>query len=423
MAVVVMMVAVLVTHDWPRFAAERGACSGIGYLSIALAGTYREMAFRMATNAQRVYREFGQSLWYDNLQRGLLDSGAFQALIDSGVRGCTSNPTIFDKAISGSKDYDAALGRLVAAGEDVEGIYYALVTEDIQRAADILLPVHRESKGLDGYVSVEVQPKNASDTEATIAEGVELARRVDRPNLMIKVPATEPGLPAIRELIGRGISVNVTLVFGIDQYRSVADAYIDGLERALAAGKDLSRIASVASFFVSRLDSAIDPKLKQKLEGAKEPAKVQALLGKAAIANARRAYAAYEEIFTSPRFATLGERGAQKQRVLWASTGTKDPSYKDTLYVDELIGPGTVNTLPPATLAAFQDHGSLARTVDKDKGEADRVIAELGELGIDVDAVCRDLLAAGVVSFDQSMNSLFKVIGERRAALAGRADR
>jgi transaldolase/glucose-6-phosphate isomerase len=371
----------------------------------------------MATNAQRVYREFGQSLWYDNLQRSLLDSGAFQALLDAGVRGCTSNPTIFDKAISGSKDYDSELKRLALEGKSVEEIYYALVTRDIQQAADLLAPIYEESRAGDGYVSLEVQPKNSSDAQATIDEGSELARRIARPNLMIKVPATEPGLPAIRQLIGRGISVNVTLVFAIDQYRQVASAYIDGLERAAAAGKDLGRISSVASFFVSRLDSAIDPRLKQALASGADAARVQGLLGKAAIANARLAYQAYEQLFNTPRFRALASRGATAQRVLWASTGTKDPSYKDTLYVDELIGPHTVNTVPPATLSAFQDHGTLARTVDRGLDEAARVIRDLRTLGIDVDVVCNELLSAGVESFNQSMNSLLKGIGDRRAAI------
>jgi transaldolase len=364
------------------------------------------------TNAQRVYSELGQSLWYDNLQRGLLDSGAFQALLDAGVRGCTSNPTIFDKAITGSKDYEAELENLALEGKSAEEIYYALVTRDIQRAADLLRPVYDESKAKDGYISLEVQPKNSSDADATIAEGSELSRRIGRPNLMIKVPATEPGLPAIRELIGRGISVNVTLVFAIDQYRQVANAYIDGLERAATAGKDLSKISSVASFFVSRLDSAIDPRLK-KLGSAG----AQALLGKAAIANARRAYQAYQQIFSSPRFQALAARGATPQRVLWASTGTKDPSYKDTVYVDELIGPDTVNTVPPATLAAFQDHGSVARTVDQGVAAADQVIVDLAALGIDVDVVCNELLSSGVESFNQSMNSLLKGIADRRQAV------
>jgi transaldolase len=364
------------------------------------------------TNAQRAYGEHGQSLWYDNLQRGLLDSGAFQALLDAGVRGCTSNPTIFDKAITGSKDYEAELASLALEGKSAEDIYYALVTRDIQRAADLLRPVYDESKAKDGYVSLEVQPKNSGDADATIAEGSELSRRIARPNLMIKVPATEPGLPAIRELIGRGVSVNVTLVFSLDQYRQVANAYIDGLERAAAAGKDLSKISSVASFFVSRLDSAIDPRLK-KLGSAE----AQALLGKAAIANARRAYQAWGEIFKSPRFTALAARGATPQRVLWASTGTKDPSYKDTVYVDELIGPDTVNTVPPATLAAFQDHGTVARTVDKDVAAADKAIRDLAALGIDVDVVCNELLSAGVESFNQSMNSLLKGIADRRQAV------
>jgi transaldolase / glucose-6-phosphate isomerase len=369
------------------------------------------------TNAERVHREFGQSLWYDNLERGLLSSGAFQALLDAGVRGCTSNPTIFEKAIRSSTEYEPALRELVRAGKGVEEIYYELVVEDIRRAADLLAPVYRESEGRDGFISLEVQPKHSADAAATVAEAVELVSRVERPNLMIKVPATEPGLIAIRELIARGISVNVTLIFGIEQYRRVAAAYVEGLERAAREGRDLQRIASVASFFVSRLDSAIDARIEALLDGQspRERTHLQALLGKAAIANAKRAYAAYKEIFTSARFTAL--RGAQTQRVLWASTGTKNPAYPDTLYVDELIGPDTVNTLPPATLTAFQDHGHPSRTVDRDLPAAERVIADLEKFGISVPLECERLLTAGVASFAGSLDSLFEVLTERRAAL------
>jgi transaldolase / glucose-6-phosphate isomerase len=371
----------------------------------------------MTTNAERVYREFGQSLWYDNLERGLLRSGAFQALLDAGVRGCTSNPTIFEKAIRSSTEYEPALRRLAAAGASVEDIYYDLVVEDIQAAADALRPIYDGAERRDGYISVEVQPRHAADPEATVREALELVARIQRPNLMIKVPATEQGLVAIRELIGKGISVNVTLIFGIEQYRSVARAYIEGLERAAKDGLDLSRIASVASFFVSRLDSAIDKQLDARIAQAPaaERPRLQALRGKAAIANAKQAYAAYRELFGSARFQAL--RGAQAQRVLWASTGTKDPAYPDTLYVDELIGPDTVNTLPPATLVAFQDHGKPARTVDRDLDGANRVIAELAAAGISVPEECERQLAAGVASFAGSLDTLFQLLGERRAAL------
>jgi transaldolase/glucose-6-phosphate isomerase len=371
----------------------------------------------MTTNAERVHREFGQSLWYDNLERGLLRSGAFQALLDAGVRGCTSNPTIFEKAIRSSSEYEPALRRLASAASGVEEIYYDLVVEDIQNAADLLRPIYDASEARDGYISVEVQPKHAADHAATVKEALELVARIQRPNLMIKVPATEPGLVAIRTLIGKGVSVNVTLIFGVDQYGNVANAYIDGLERAAKDGRDLSRIASVASFFVSRLDSAIDKQLDARIAKASQAERpaLQGLRGKAAIANAKQAYAAYREIFGGSRFTAL--RGAQPQRVLWASTGTKDPAYPDTLYVDELIGPDTVNTLPPATLVAFQDHGKPSRSVDRDLPGANQVIAELAALGISVPEECERQLAAGVASFAGSLDSLFQLLGERRAAL------
>ena len=371
----------------------------------------------MMTNAERVHREFGQSLWYDNLERGLLRSGAFQALLDAGVRGCTSNPTIFEKSIKTSSEYEPALRRLVKAGSNVEEIYYDLVIADIQNAADLLGPIYAESAATDGYISVEVQPRHAADTRATVAEALLLVERIQRPNLMIKVPATDPGLEAISSLIGRGISVNVTLIFGVEQYRRVAQAYIDGLERAARAGVDLARIASVASFFVSRLDSAIDAELARRAgsENGASRELLGALRGKAAVANAKRAYVAYREIFESARFRALPR--AQPQRVLWASTGTKDPAYPDTLYVDELIGPGTVNTLPPATLAAFQDHGRPSRSVDRDLDAAEQVFRELAGLGISVPKACDDLLAAGVASFAGSLDSLFALLAERRAAL------
>jgi transaldolase len=372
----------------------------------------------MTTNAERVHRQFGQSLWYDNLERGLLRSGAFQALLDAGVRGCTSNPTIFEKSIRSSTEYEPALRRLASAGKSVEEIYYDLVVEDIQKAADLLRPVYDGSEARDGYISVEVQPRYAADHQATVQEALELVARISRPNLMIKVPATEPGLVAIRTLIGKGISVNVTLIFGIEQYQRVANAYIDGLEVAEKGGIDLSRIASVSSFFVSRLDSAIDKQLDgliAKAPAAERP-KLQALRGKAAIANAKQAYAAYREIFGGPRFTAL--RNAQPQRVLWASTGTKDPAYPDTLYVDELIGPDTVNTLPPATLAAFQDHGNPSRTVDRGLPAANQVIIDLASVGISVPEECERQLAAGVASFAGSLDSLFQLLGERRTALA-----
>jgi transaldolase/glucose-6-phosphate isomerase len=375
----------------------------------------------MMTNAERVYREFGQSLWYDNLERGLLRSGAFQALLDAGVRGCTSNPTIFEKAIRGSAEYETALKRLAQAGSSVEETYYDLVVADIQSAADLLRPIWDEAEGRDGHISVEVQPRHSADTEATVKEALDLVARIQRPNLMIKVPATEPGLPAITTLISRGISVNVTLIFGVDQYRRVANAYLEGLEGAARAGKKLDKIASVASFFVSRLDTAIDAQLRSRQNTANpaDRASIEKLFGKAAIANAKRAYAAYRDIFATPRFKALA--GAQPQRVLWASTGTKDPAYPDTMYVDELIGPDTVDTLPPATLSAFQDHGKPSRTVDRDLDQAVQVFQDLERLGISVPKACDELLEQGVKSFAGSLDSLFALLAERRTALSSGA--
>ena len=371
----------------------------------------------MTTNAERVYREFGQSLWYDNLERGLLRSGAFRSLVEAGVRGCTSNPTIFEKAIRSSNEYDASLKRLVQANQSVEEIYYDLVVSDIQAAADLLRPVYDGSEGRDGYISVEVQPRHASDTQATIKEALELVGRIQRRNLMIKVPATEPGLEAISSLIGQGISVNVTLIFGVDQYRRVAEAYIQGLERAARAGLNLGAIASVASFFVSRLDAVIDGELKKRAAGASptEQARLNPLLGKAAIANAKRAYRAFGELFGSPRFAALS--GAQRQRVLWASTGTKDPAYPDTLYVDELIGPDTVNTMPFETIDAFQDHGEVRDTLTEGVAESHALLRELADAGVDYDDVTDTLEREGVEKFSDSFRTLRDGIDAKRAAL------
>jgi transaldolase len=363
------------------------------------------------TNAQLAYDQYGQSIWYDNVQRKLLRGGHFKSLVDAGVRGCTSNPTIFEKAIGGSTDYDEALQELVNEGCTVDEIYLELVKQDIRDTADVLRSVYESSKGADGYVSIEVSPKFAHDTEATVAEAQRLQRLIERPNLMIKIPATEQGLPAVTRTIAAGISVNVTLIFSVEQYRHVALAYIDGLERAAQAGLDLSHIASVASFFISRIDSAVDTQLKTKGEAG------NALLGKAAIANAKQAYALFKDLFSNQRFAPLRQVGARPQRVLWASTGTKNPSYSDTLYVDELIGPETVNTVPPQTLDAFQDHGKPSATLERGHAEANRVIEDLKQLGIPLEPVCQKLLAEGVTAFAKSMSSLMDVIASRRQLL------
>jgi transaldolase / glucose-6-phosphate isomerase len=364
----------------------------------------------MTTTAQRASTEFGQSIWYDNVQRGLLSSGEFKSLIARGVRGCTSNPTIFDKAIGGSKDYDAAIQKLLATDASVDDIYHALVIEDIQAAADVLAPIYEESQWRDGYISLEVQPKNALDTQGTVNEALSLVKRVDRPNLMVKVPATNEGLAAITELTASGVSINVTLIFSRKRYVEVAQAYIKGLEQAAAAGRDLRRIASVASFFISRIDSAVDSWLE------KNKPERQELRGKAAIANAKLAYVEYQRLF-GEGFAALAGKGAQPQRLLWASTGTKNPSYPDTLYLDELIGKNTVNTVPPATLNAFLDHGKVSNSLEAGVGVAKETLDELASVGVNLDAVCDQLLQEGVKSFVESMDHLFQVISARRTEL------
>ncbi|MBI5825940.1 MAG: bifunctional transaldolase/phosoglucose isomerase [Chloroflexi bacterium] len=362
----------------------------------------------------------GQSLWYDNIQRKLLESGELKAMIERGdIRGVTSNPTIFQNAIAKTNDYDSALIPLAWAGWDAEKIFWQLAVEDIQQACDLFRSLYDETKGGDGYVSLEVSPYLANDTDGTIKQAQELWDRVNRPNLMVKIPATREGIPAIRASIAAGINVNVTLIFALDRYAAVMDAYLAGLEDRVAAfpsptgggqGGGIQQIASVASFFVSRVDTKIDPRL---------PADSH-LLGKAAIANAKFAYDAFESIFTSPRFATLKARfRARAQRPLWASTGTKNPKYPDTLYVDTLIGPDTVNTVPPATLDAFRDHGNAQMTITQGLEEAQAHFAELKALGISMSTVTKELEDEGVKSFADAFKTLLDAIEDRRkSALA-----
>jgi len=353
----------------------------------------------------------GQSLWYDNIQRKLLETGELKAMIERGdIRGVTSNPTIFQNAIAKTNDYDSALLPLAWAGWDAEKIFWQLAIEDIQQACDLFRPLYDETKGGDGFVSLEVSPYLANDTEGTTKQAKELWDRVNRPNLMVKIPATKEGIPAIRASIAAGINVNVTLIFALDRYAAVMDAYLAGLEDRIAENLPIQQIASVASFFVSRVDTKIDPRL---------PADSH-LLGKAAIANAKFAYDAFESIFTSPRFATLKARfRARAQRPLWASTGTKNPKYSDTLYVDTLIGPDTVNTVPPATLDAFRDHGNAQMTITQGLEEAQTHFAELKALGISMSTVTKELEDEGVKSFADAFKTLLDAIEERRkSALA-----
>ncbi|HUT72990.1 MAG TPA: bifunctional transaldolase/phosoglucose isomerase [Desulfatiglandales bacterium] len=359
--------------------------------------------------------EFGQAVWLDYTRRAFTASGQLQSLVDKGLRGVTSNPTIFDKAIAGSADYDEALKRLVEQGKTDTEIYEVLVLDDIRQAAGVLLPVYEKTGGLDGYVSLEVSPALSSDTDGTVKEAWRLFTQLNLSNLMIKVPATQAGIPAIQTLIGEGVNVNVTLIFSLNHYEEVAEAYISGLEGRLAAGGDVSSVASVASFFVSRVDTALDPLLDKV--GHPE------LVGKIAIANAKAAYARFREIFTGERWERLAAHGARKQRVLWGSTGIKNPSYPDTLYVDNLIGPDTVNTVPPATLEAFLDHGQVAATLEQGLDAAHNDLARLSDLGIDLDAITQQLQDDGVAAFEKSFNTLMASIKEKREKLmTGRRD-
>ncbi|NOY57925.1 MAG: bifunctional transaldolase/phosoglucose isomerase, partial [Calditrichaeota bacterium] len=353
--------------------------------------------------------KLGQSIWFDYIRRSFTESGELQNLIDNGVRGVTSNPTIFEKAIAGSADYDEALQKMVQDDLSVDEIYEAIVLEDIARAADLFLPVYKKTNGLDGYVSLEVSPTLAHDTDGTIKDARRFFAVLDRPNIMIKVPATPEGIPAIKTLIGEGINVNVTLMFNMHHYLDVTEAYLQGLERYLADGGDLSKVASVASFFVSRVDTVVDRELGKK--GNTE------LQGKIAIANAKVVYDKFLKIFSGPRWQKLAEAGARVQRPLWASTGTKNPLYPDTLYVDQLIGENTVNTVPPATLTAFRDHGTVAATLVQGMEEAKDRLIRLNDLGIDLDEITEKLQKDGVASFADSFDKLMKAIAGKREQL------
>jgi transaldolase/glucose-6-phosphate isomerase len=364
--------------------------------------------------------KLGQSIWYDNIRRAMLVSGDLQKKIDEDdLRGVTSNPTIFEKAITGSTDYDEQMRQLITAGKSVKDIYEALVIDDIGRAADILKPVYDKTDGIDGYISLEVNPRLAYDTAGTIEEADRLFKTLGRKNVMIKIPAALEGLPAIEEAIYRGINVNVTMIFSIENYEQVAEAFIKGLERRAAEGKTVDRIASVASFFVSRVDSMIDTDLdfRARHSSGEEKATLENLCGKAALANAKLAYARFKEIFYGERFAALKAKGAQVQRQLWASTGTKNPKYSDVLYLDNLIGPDTVNTVPPATYTAFRDHGKVALTLEQGLDEGREVIAKLATLGIDLREVTAKLQADGLSSFVGSFDTLAESIESKRDAL------
>ena len=363
----------------------------------------------------------GQSIWYDNIRRAMLTAGDLRKKIDEDdLRGVTSNPTIFEKAITGSTDYDEQLRALVEAGLSVPEIYEELVVEDIRSAADILRPVYDRTDALDGYISLEVNPKLAYDTRGTVEEATRLFRRLGRPNVMIKIPAAQEGLPAIEESIYRGVNINITMIFSIENYEQVAEAYIRGLERRAAEGLPVARVASVASFFVSRVDTSVDADLEERARRAASPEerrRLESMLGRAAVANAKLAYQKFREIFHGERFRALREKGAMAQRPLWASTGTKNPKYSDVLYVDNLIGPETVNTVPPATYTAVRDHGRVALTLEEGVDESRRLIAELAEIGIDLKAVTEKLQQDGLKAFVGSFDTLAASIEAKRGAL------
>ena len=375
------------------------------------------------TNPAVEVQVFGQSIWIDNIRRKLLEDGTFKTLIEeSGVVGVTSNPAIFQKAIGNSDDYDDTIQTVLDL--EATAIYEKLAIEDIQTATDLFRPIYDKTNGRDGYVSLEVSPLLAHDTAGTVAEAERLYKAVDRPNVMIKIPATQAGIPAIEETIAKGINVNVTLIFSVENYVQVAEAYIKGLEQRLSKGEDVSKIASVASFFLSRIDSAVDRILENNIHAARmktDTARVSSnnkLLGKAALTNAKSAYKKFTDTFYGERFAQLREAGAMVQRPLWASTSTKNPAYPDTMYVDKLIGKDTVNTVPPSTLEAFQDHGTAADTLSDGIDEIGNTLKMLADVGVDMDAVTQRLQDDGVEAFADAFEELIAQVDAKRTILA-----
>jgi transaldolase len=378
-----------------------------------------------ATNHLLEIKDYGQSIWMDNLTRDLIQSGELKRMIEErGLRGITSNPAIFEKAIVGNKIYDADIEEGIRAGRSLLEIYESLIFEDIRNACDIFMPVYEESGGLDGYISIEVPPNIANDTQKTIDEARRYYREIGRPNVMIKIPGTTAGLPAVEEVIADGINVNVTLLFSVQSYVNTAWAYIRGLEKRVEKGEDISKIASVASFFLSRIDSKIDDLidalLKKGVDSINVEAKLTAIKGKVAIANAKIAYQEYKTIIADPRWQALKEKGANVQRLLWASTSTKNPNYNDVMYVDELVGADTVNTLPPATIEACADHCDVAPRIETGVEEAYNLIQSLNDPDVDINLsqVMTELLEDGIDKFIQPFNSLMSSLQEKVDRLA-----
>ncbi len=366
-------------------------------------------------NSIKEAQRLGQDIWLDYIQRGLISSGKFRRYIEQGISGVTSNPTIFEKAITGNNDYDESLLKLARENKDIVEIYETLVLQDIGAAADILHPVYDDSKGKHGYVSLEVNPKLAYDTDGTIEEGLRLFAALNRPNVMIKVPATVEGVPAIRRLVAEGVNVNVTLLFSLDSYQQSADAYIAGLEELVQKNADVTRVASVASLFISRIDTAVDILLDEHIQQGQE--QLKSLHGRAGVATAKLLNQAHKDTFNSERFAKLKSKGALVQRPLWASTSTKNPAYDDLLYVEPLIGPNTINTMPPGTIAAFLDHGKARVALDQDLTGARHTFADLKAAGINMESVTGILLDKGVRAFIDSFDKLLVGITEKSSLL------
>lgn len=362
----------------------------------------------MATNNVKQIHSFGQSIWLDFIDREIMTSGNLQKLIDEdGIRGVTSNPAIFEKAITSSTDYDNDIKTLADSDKSNEDIFFGLAVADIKNAADLFKSVYDGDKGVDGYVSLEVSPFLALDTEGTIKQALQLWKQVERENVMIKIPGTKPGLPAIRKAISEGVNINVTLLFGLERYEAVTEAYIAGLEDRLAAGESIEHIASVASFFLSRIDVVVDPLLEAKgLTG---------LQGEVAIASAKKAYEIYKRVFSTERWNKLAAKGAKPQRLLWASTGSKNPAFKDTKYVEALIGPDTVDTVPLETIVAFRDHGIAANTLELGLDEATATLNKLKTIGIDIDAITQQLEDEGIEKFNKPFEKLLQAIEDHKS--------
>ncbi len=376
-------------------------------------------------NRIKALGQAGQSIWLDFMQRSLVTKGELERLIENdGICGLTSNPTIFQKAVESSQDYDELFAKMAPQGKSVAQVYDALTLRDIQDAARIFRPVWEASTHRDGYCSLEVSPKLGNDTKGSVEEARRLWKALGAPNVMIKIPGTPEGVPAIEQCISEGININITLLFSQEAYRSVAEAYLRGLERRVKENKDVSGLASVASFFVSRIDSEVEKRMGQARAAGVDERRSRlfdALMGKVAIANAKLAYRMYQGLFSGPRWEALAKKGARTQRVLWASTGTKNPKYSDVLYVEELVGPDTVNTIPPATLDAFRDHGKVRPSLTEDVAGAEATMQKLEEAGIPMKAVTDTLVKEGVEKFAESFDELFKAIGARLTAHGGKA--